>query len=703
MLSLAMLASLAVAPSSAAFAEAGVKAYVADRTGIVSSYEGNYSGHNSTTNASAFKWGNYGGNWESEVRNYPDKGLENVFFAGANGKADSASVVLAKPFSAADVKKVVVLARAEAKSENAELPWNMYYLSGTEIGATWGAQNGTADGTLKFVADKKYKEYEFSTASGFKSWSGEKQKLRMTMKGSDFPVTLDIAHIRFVDDTYGQEAEVNNGSGGNNHLNDIVRFEFLKELDPDTVKAENIQLNGVPATYVIENKAADSAKSLRVRLGTLTTATRYTVTFSGLKYADGTAVEEVFKFATENESIPVYPENLKAYSTARTGIAAAWEGTAADEYRFGNGKWTSAVCEFDEAAGTDKIKFPSKDNNHAFFKLASPVSGAENITKMVIGMKTDQDVDLKLYYVTGTQLQGFAETHVAKYISAKKGDGGFKEYSVPISSSFTGFADGMRSFRITPSGADESPVVDYEKGLNLEIAYIRFVTDEYQTRAAQMQNFAKDYNTELTDSVRFLFEKDLDAATVKTENILINGKNAVDVFDVKDNVACVRFGRLPSISRCRVTFPGMKYADGTAVDEQFVFTTTNKGLINKEMPAATYELVSGFETENEAVLKGAVPSGKITAVTGGLRNIAEEKKRYALYIALYDGDMLINVDCKYITLEAGEAAGQQDINVTVPEKQEGDSDNRYSVKAFLWEADTQIPCIDAITPSNNGM
>ncbi len=863
MLCLAMLASLVVTSSSVAFAaeETGVKAYVADRTGIVSSYEGNYSGHNESS--TAYKWGNYSNNWESTVSNDPNTGLETVVFAGENSKADSASVVLQNAFSADNVKKVVMTVRADSEAES--LPWNMYYLNTTTIGASWGAQNGTDNGVLSFDGDNKFKEYEFSTATGFNSWTGNKQALRMTMKASSFPVKLDIAYIRFVDDTYGKEIKIANGSGGNNHLNDIMRFEFSKELDRETVKAENILLNGVPATYIIENNADDSLNSLRVRLGTLAEASRYTVTFDGVKYADGTAVEEVFKFATENESIPVYPESLKAYSTDRTGIVAAWEGTRVNDYTWSNANWTTAVCEYNGEAGAAKVQFPSSSNPHAFFKLANPITGTENITKMVVGIKTNQDADLKLYYVTGTQLKGFAETQVAKYISVKKGDGGYEEYSVPISS-FEGFADDMQSFRLSVSGADESPAVDYNAGLNLDIAYIRFVTDKYQARKAEIQNFAKDYS-DFTDSVRFLFTKDLDASTVNAENIKINGtKNPVDVFNVKDNTVCVRFGNIPSVSRCRVTFPDMKYADGTDVDEQFVFTTTGTGLLgaleftndtetikadssitvshnagngtavidtsadagyihiyfdnpipaenvkyidikmtetnnnteytksyydlnyyfllngkstasakdpikygshrvsfdkasefrfdvdsintnaeawcanendtltgmridvgtlktieidyirvvsdyyddkkndtflNNEIPAATYELVSGFETENEAAISGPLPSGEITAVTGGLCGVADEKKEYSMYLALYDNGTLISVACKQIVLGPGMEVGQQTLKVTVPQKQEGDSDDRYSVKAFLWGTDEMIPCIHAVTPSNN--
>lgn len=858
MVSLAMLASLVVTSSSIAFAagETGVKAYVADRTGIVSSYEGNYSGHNEST--TAYSWGNFSGNWESTVSNSTTTGLETITFAGANSKADSAALVLANAFDASKVKKIVITAKADSSADS--LPWNMYYLEGTTISATWGADNGTNDNVLSFDGDEKFKEYEYSTATGFNSWSGNKQKIRMTMKGSGFPVTLDIAHIRFVDDTYGNEIEVSNGSGGNNHLNDIVRFEFSKELDRATVKAENILLNGVPATYIIENKDTDSANSLRVRLGTLAEASRYTVTFNGLKYTDGTDVTDVFKFATENESIPVYPESLKAYKTDRTGIVAAWEGTKANDFTWDNASWAASTCTYNADAGVANIKYTSDTNPIAFFNLASPISGASTITKMIIGLKANNDADLKLYYMPGIVRSGFGNTAVTEAFSVKKGNGGYAEYTVAMDS-FTGFTDGMQSFRLNPVNTGTM------NGLELDIAYIRFVTDEYQARASEIQNFAKDYS-HLNDSVRFAFTKDLDASTVKAENITINGtKNAVDVFNVKDNTVCVRFGNIPAVSRCRVTFSNMKYADGTAVDEQFVFTTTGTGLLgaleftsdadavkaagsgtvscadgkatvvtvdggymhiyfdepipvkkvkyidinvkarktdetdtaatydmnyyfllngkatastsdpikygagqlnytegakefrfdvaniaknaelwtgasdsdmftgmridvgkNKnveidyvrvvsdyyadkkndafltnEIPAATYELVSGFETESEAALSGALPSGVITAVTGGLCGVADAKTKYSLYLALYDNDQLIDVECKHITLEPGMSVGQQSMNITVPEPEAGDSAGRYSVKAFLWESDTFTPCVNAVTPENNGI
>ncbi len=858
MLSLAMLASLVVTSSSIAFAaeETGVKAYVADRSGIVSSYEGNYLGHNESN--TSFKWGNYSGNWESTVSNSTTTGLETITFAGANSKADSAALVLANAFDASKVKKIVITAKADSSANS--LPWNLYYLEGTTITATWGATNGTNDNVLSFDGDEKFKEYEYSTATGFNTWSGNKQKIRMTMKGSGFPVTLDIAHIRFVDETYGKEIEVSNGSGGNNHLNDIMRFEFAKELDRNTVAATNIQINGVPATYIIENKDTDSANSLRVRLATLATASRYTVTFNGLKYADGTDVTDVFKFATENESIPVYPESLKAYKTDRTGIVAAWEGTKANDFTWDNAGWAASTCTYDADAGVANIEYTNDTNPIAFFNLANPISRASTITKMVIGLKTNNDADLKLYYMPGIVRKGFVDTAMTEAFSVKKGDGGYAEYTVSMDL-FTGFTDGMQSFRLNPVNTGTM------NGLELDIAYIRFVTDEYQARKSEIQNFAKDYS-HLNDSVRFAFTKDLDSSTVKAENITINGtKNAVDVFNVKDNTVCVRFGNIPSVSRCRVTFPNMKYSDGTAVDEQFVFTTTGTGLLgaleftndadavkvagsgavscadgkatvvtaddgymhiyfdepipvkkvkyidirlkesnqdsaytnnyydmkyyfllngkgtatstdpvnygsgrvtfndtwhelrfdvanitgnldkwtgatesdtltgmridvgaNKtavidyirvvsdyyddkkndafltnEIPAATYELVSGFETENEAVLSGTLPSGVITAVTGGLCGVADAETKYSLYLALYDNGNLIGVDCKHIILAPGMEVSQQTLNVTVPQKQDGDSDNRYSVKAFLWEADELTPCVEAVTPSNNGI
>ncbi len=160
-------------------------------------------------------------------------------------------------------------------------------------------------------------------------------------------------------------------------------------------------------------------------------------------------------------------------------IIAAWEGGNPEEYTWSNANWTTAVCEYKEEAGAAAVKFPSSTNPHAFFTLENPVTQAEKITKMIVSMKTNQDFCLKLYYVTGTKLSGFKEVTSAQLLPFEKGNGDFKEYEFPVNSeTFAGFTDNIQAFRVTVSQAATSPVVDFEKGLELEFKYIRFVEGE---------------------------------------------------------------------------------------------------------------------------------------------------------------------------------------------------------------------------------
>lgn len=167
-----------------------------------------------------------------------------------------------------------------------------------------------------------------------------------------------------------------------------------------------------------------------------------------------------------------------AFAENDTNIIASWEGEDAASGTWTN-SWTKAVCTYDAEAKVQKISY-SKDssgNPHVFFTLANPISGANKITKMLVSMKTNQDVNLKLYYVTGTELKGFKEAMSTTLLSFEKGD--FKEYEFEVNSdTFAGFADNMQAFRLTVSKAADSPTVDFETGLELEFKYIRFVETE---------------------------------------------------------------------------------------------------------------------------------------------------------------------------------------------------------------------------------
>ncbi|MBP3361107.1 MAG: S-layer homology domain-containing protein [Clostridia bacterium] len=307
---------------------------------------------------------------------------------------------------------------------------------------------------------------------------------------------------------------------------------------------------------------------------------------------------------------------------AEDNIIAAWEGKNPEEYTWSNGNWTTAVCEYKEDAGTAAIKFPSSKNPSAFFSLASPVTQADKITKMVVGMKTNQDVCLKLYYVTGTKFSGFKEGMSTNLLSFEKGDGDFREYEFPVNSgSFKGFKDDIQAFRVTVSQSAASPVIDFEKGLEVEFKYIRFAggneeikpdepAEEWpvvQPEEAGFEGRTVIYGVEMNNSSIF---NDWGQGIKKYPPDINDGVAEFEITN-KTNMAYAKEATV-KIQRNKIAKVAMKLRSTAQITPQVYFSGTGEAIDSTRMLALPivaasdeFKVVSADTSSNE--LWGAVP------------------------------------------------------------------------------------------------
>ena len=115
---------------------------------------------------------------------------------------------------------------------------------------------------------------------------------------------LEVAYIRFVDDTYTGSCDVS-GSGTwiENGTLDYDRADTIvdvvlpegKSFAPGTaITSDRITINGRPVKWAI----CGTDDRVRVNLGLLASTVKYTIVFNGVYYSSGAAADDIFTFTT---------------------------------------------------------------------------------------------------------------------------------------------------------------------------------------------------------------------------------------------------------------------------------------------------------------------------------------------------------------------------------------------------------------------
>lgn len=186
-------------------------------------------------------------------------------------------------------------------------------------------KQGTETGVV-FKVEEGFHEYVLPLSLGS---SEQITAIRFSHAPSGFdPFEVQFSYVRFADASYKR-------IGGGEEIaytpymefdadNQIVDFVFPCDLDFDTVKAENITLNGAGAEYVLTD--AEKPNALRAYFPAMTPITRCRVNIAGLQsvYGNSIIVDE-YRFTTgSGESAPIMSwELVENYKTADEELLTA--------------------------------------------------------------------------------------------------------------------------------------------------------------------------------------------------------------------------------------------------------------------------------------------------------------------------------------------------------------------------------------------
>ncbi|MBQ7097680.1 MAG: hypothetical protein IJN96_06340 [Clostridia bacterium] len=515
--------------------------------------------------------------------------------------------------------------------------------------------------------------------------------------------------------------------------NNVLNFSFEKNIDTEELSNESVTVNGVAAAKVI----ATGNNSIQVDMGTLRNITRYRVEFPGVLDMEWNPVGGQFVFTTGTgvirgmeftwDSMPINP----AYNTVDYGIES---------------------CEHNKADGTVTFK-TTKGTWGTLFETYVNAFGeniaTNDIKQIVMRAKTNVTGNFYTYFVLGdkTYVTGDHDREVRAGWTIQASDE-YQEYILDASA---------LNQEVWPNQTLNLIRMQMPENATVDIDYIRLVTYDYETNGYladwDFTNFQNPIglgtvkNSNVPEGILredgIYFEAATWGGPIGTANAYQMNINpvtvakfeyhALDTFGIENlGIYIVRAGELtappPVNENQRFQLQQLggggnwhtynltpEHATYPNNDCNWLFFFTNKVpdmpawdfLIKYikmypenwvenpvNVPVTTYELVSGFETADEAVLSGSVPAGSVTAVTGGFYNTDSAKKDVTLVVALYKDNALVDVKMNKQSITGHGYLSQLDATVEVP-------DEGYEVKAFLWDGAT--PMYDVLTKDNSSL
>ena len=243
-----------------------------------------------------------------------------------------------------------------------------------------------------------------------------------------------------------------------------------------------------------------------------------------------------------------------------TGDVTGW---AAPSYRYDADKQRVGVRIHGQVEGWPHILFHPK----------SPVVTAD-VDYMVIGAYANQEVNVRLF--TGNEAGDNAHLQGGTWQADIKFEQGYHEYILPTANFDNWQAEASyESFRFY----DVLEVCDIAS--ELEFSYIRFggaafdgTLFDADYTGTRVENGAADYSVE-NNIVDFSFLNNLDLSTVTESSVQINSEPVEWVMTSEFAPASFRvnLGNLSMNRTYKITFDGIKFTDGTAVADEFTFST----------------------------------------------------------------------------------------------------------------------------------
>ncbi len=437
-------------------------------------------------------------------------------------------------------------------------------------------------------------------------------------KATDF----EIAYMKFVNSDFDGDIsqavsgeEVTDGSTDYNAENNIADFVFDGDLDMSTVSTSTVQVNGQDTEWVMNNEL--SSDSIRVNLGALENTTKYTVSFNGMKYEDGTEITDTFTFTTSEAVVKPTPtpgpqvrDSIEMYtpSTDNTGAVSSWDGSAtpvdtadmtayqqravnfADGSWWGtklknqNGgdvtNWASPGYAYDGDAQAVGILLPAGSQQWPNFYYHPATSfKAADVKNIVIGLYSTKDATINMYPTNEASDEYISGNNDRLAVLNVKS--GYHEYVIDVNDTdicANWINDAVTEYDYirfyNTAGQSEPETL-------LKFSYIKFVNDQYkglmkdaETNGTKVQDGAKDYD-KANSTVDFLFPYALNFNTVTTSAITINGEPVKQIMtnsNVTDRVR-VDLGTLKNNRTYTVSFDGITGSNGEEISGTYTFST----------------------------------------------------------------------------------------------------------------------------------
>ena len=544
---------------------------------------------------------------------------------------------------------------------------------------------------------------------------------------------LDLTNLEAGGAYLPDGTQIENFAKNYSRHNNVLIFAFDQNLDGQSFEPQSVTLNGSPVASV----EAFGNNGIKVDLGVLSNITRYRVEFPGIKTADFEPVGGQFVFTTG------------------TGIVGGMEftnNTSPLNSAYMTGDYGIESCEHNAANGTITIKTTKGTYGTAIQTYANAFGKkipTNDIKQIIMRAKTNVTGNFYTYFMLDDKEipVGNNDREVRAGWTIQASDE-YQEYILDASAlNQSVWQD--KALNVIRMQLPENATVD--------IDYIRLVTYDYETKGYLADwDFTNKQNPIGLGTIRNVNvpEPELrddgiyfEAATWGGPMGIANGNQmlfnpssigkfeytALDTYGIENfGIYLLKRGDIitpPSVSvnerfQLQQLSGGGRWNTYTLTPEHeeypnndcnwlFFFTNRKSGQtywdfllqdikiypINwvenpVNVPVATYELVSGFETVDEAVLDGCVPMGDVTAVAGGFYNTGSAPKDVTLVVALYKDNALVDVKMNKQTIMGKGYLSQLDVTITVP----GEG---YGVKAFLW--DGAMPMCDVLTKDNSSL
>ena len=478
-----------------------------------------------------------------------------------------------------------------------------------------------------------------------------------------------------------------------------LTFKFSLDIDPRTVRKENITVNGTANSSLVKavNVTTDEATretTLTISFNTLTVGTTYTIALPEIKDAWGRNVVGTTTASVTcvpaDAQYTIYDELDSTGKWAYRNIVPDPECEDASVFYDGNynlnseSKMTKVETDNDAHSGNASIARTCKIWGKIGFAVTGYDTEATYYTS--IWMKSDnEDAGVSVSFANNLGVDSAGKRKEEAYRTS------FSSNTTDVTSDWTYYSSTLK----LSSSAGSNPKDGYmwvmnnerEAGVSETVGTSTYVVNRVYVDDWNMRKIpswrvnAQGVEVEGNTAV-FKFDKDIDPWTVTADKILVNGEaNSASITS-----AVVATDEITRETTLTVTM-------NSEIDDECVIALpdTARDAWGREI-AGIKSTGLFYEEKVTDALGNVVEETDMTAGTRNyvieniVNNTSKEINMTAI-IALYNADKTLeSVNLKGVQLAPGQKAKELKASVTIPEVHGG-----MSVKCFLWNMDTLCP------------